>query len=207
MFKSLKNIQTSFELLRLIVIITLITSTGIICFVVWHCNKTISKEREKIYVLDQGKSLILALQQDVYQNRPVEIRNHVKTFHELFYNLSPDAKAISYNVSRALHLADESTAKIYDDLTENGFYTRLISTNSQQRILFDSISIDDMENYPYTVTVYARLYILRESNITTRTLISTCQLTNEIRSDNNPHGLQMRKYRILNNKTLETVTK
>ena len=32
------------------------------------------KQREKIYVLDGGKSLMLALSQDLSQNRPVEAR-------------------------------------------------------------------------------------------------------------------------------------
>ena len=52
------------------------------------------KQREKIYVLEQGKSLMLALSQDLQQNRPVEAREHVRRFHELFFSLSPDKDAI-----------------------------------------------------------------------------------------------------------------
>ena len=33
------------------------------------------KQREKIYVLDNGKSLMLALLQDMSQNRPAEARS------------------------------------------------------------------------------------------------------------------------------------
>ena len=55
-------------------------------------------QREKIYVLDEGKSLMLALSQDLEQNRPVEAREHVRRFHELFFTLSPDKNAIEGNI-------------------------------------------------------------------------------------------------------------
>ena len=59
-------------------------------------------QREKIYVLDQGKSLMLALSQDLSQNRPAEAREHVRRFHELFFTLSPEKSAIEHNVKRCL---------------------------------------------------------------------------------------------------------
>ena len=43
--------------------------------------KFAEKQREKIYVLDNGKSLMLALSQDMSQNRPAEAREHVRRFH------------------------------------------------------------------------------------------------------------------------------
>ena len=52
------------------------------------------KQREKIYVLDGGKSLMMALSQDLSQNRPAEAREHVRRFHELFFSLSPQKDAI-----------------------------------------------------------------------------------------------------------------
>ena len=53
-------------------------------------------------MLDSGKSLMLALSQDVQQNRPVEAREHIRRFHELFFTLSPDKSAIESNIQRAL---------------------------------------------------------------------------------------------------------
>lgn len=57
-----------------------------VCFL--YC--VAQKSREKIYVLDQGNPLLLALSQDVSQNRPVEARDNVKHFYELFLILSID---------------------------------------------------------------------------------------------------------------------
>lgn len=48
---------------------------------------------------------MLALSQDVQQNRPVEAREHIRRFHELFFSLSPDKSAIESNVQRALYLS------------------------------------------------------------------------------------------------------
>ena len=40
-------------------------------YALWSSYSFAEKQREKIYVLDNGKSLILALSQDLSQNRPV----------------------------------------------------------------------------------------------------------------------------------------
>ena len=76
------------------------------------------RQREKIYVLDNGKSLMLALSQDLSQNRPAEAREHVRRFHELFFTLSPEKSAIEQNVKRALLLADKRSAREAKNLTQ-----------------------------------------------------------------------------------------
>ena len=93
-FKSLKNIETSFKQIRLFGIVFVCMCAGIVGYALWNSYSFAEKQREKIYVLDGGKSLILALSQDLSQNRPVEAREHVKRFHELFFTLSPDKNAI-----------------------------------------------------------------------------------------------------------------
>ena len=66
------------------------------------------KQRQKIYVLDQGKSLLLALQTDAILSKDVEIRDHVTRFHELMFTLSPQKQTIQENLDRAFNLADRS---------------------------------------------------------------------------------------------------
>ena len=87
------------------------------------------RQREKIYVLDNGKSLMLALSQDMEQNRPAEAREHVRRFHELFFTLSPDKSAIEHNINRALILSDKSAYNYYTDFSEKGYYNRIIAGN------------------------------------------------------------------------------
>ena len=62
-FKSLKNIETSFKHLRLFGIIYLCVCTLLVGFSVWKAYSFAEAQREKIYVLDEGKSLMLALSQ------------------------------------------------------------------------------------------------------------------------------------------------
>ena len=156
----------------------------------WSSYSFAEKQREKIYVLDNGKSLILALSQDLSQNRPVEAREHVRRFHELFFTLSPDKAAIESNIRRALYLCDESAFRYYKDWEEKGYYNRIISANINQTVRVDSVACD-FERYPYIVTTYARQSLVRSSNITERSLVTRCRLLNSVRSDNNPHGFTM----------------
>ena len=155
-FKSLKNIETSFRQIRLFGIVFLALCTVITVWSVWSSYRFAERQREKIYVLDNGKSLMLALSQDLSQNRPAEAREHVRRFHELFFTLSPEKSAIEHNVKRALLLAD--TQKI-----------------------------------------------IRQSNVTERSLVTTCRLLNSSRSDDNPNGFTIEGFTIIENKDLQTI--
>ena len=154
-FKSLKNIETSFRQLRLFGIVYLCVCTLLVVFSVWKAYSFAEAQREKIYVLDEGKSLMLALSQDLEQNRPVEAREHVRRFHELFFTLSPDKSAIEGNIQRAMFLSDRSAYAHYVDLAEQGYYNRIISGNMSQRIGIDSVRCD-FNTYPYEVVTYAK---------------------------------------------------
>ncbi len=162
------------------------------------------RQREKIYVLDNGKSLMLALSQDMSQNRPAEAREHVRRFHELFFTLSPDKSAIEHNINRALILSDNSAYNYYSDFAEKGYYNRIISGNINQVCNVDSV-VCDFNNYPYTAKTYARQMIIRQSNVTHRSLITVCRLTNSSRSDDNPNGFIIEGFTILENKDISTV--
>lgn len=83
-FKSLTNIETSFRQIRLFALVFICLCALVTGFAVWNSYSFAEKQRQKIYVLDNGKSLMLALSQDMAQNRPVEAKSHVKRFHELF---------------------------------------------------------------------------------------------------------------------------
>lgn len=203
-FKSLKNIETSFRQIRLFSIVFLVVCLAITGYSVWSSYSFAEAQRQKIYVLDGGKSLMLALSQDLSQNRPVEAREHVKRFHELFFTLSPDKSAIEGNIKRALLLADRSAFNYYTDFAEKGYYNRIISGNVNQVVQVDSVACN-FDTYPYKVSTYARQMIIRESNVTERSLVTRCNLLNSVRSDNNPHGFIIEAFTITENKDLQTI--
>ena len=203
-FKSLKNIETSFKQIRLFGIVFVCMCAGIVGYALWNSYSFAEKQREKIYVLDGGKSLILALSQDLSQNRPVEAREHVKRFHELFFTLSPDKNAIESNIQRSFFLADKSAFNYYKDLSEKGYYNRIISGNINQTVQVDSV-VCNFDRYPYQVATYARQMIVRESSVTERSLVTRCRLLNSVRSDNNPHGFTIEAFEITENKDLQVL--
>jgi hypothetical protein len=55
------------------------------------------------------------------------------------------------------------------------------------------------------VVTYARQLIIRESNVTERSLVTRCNLINSVRSDNNPHGFTMEAFEILENRDLRVI--
>ena len=195
------NIETSFRHLHLFGIVYLGVCTLLVGFSVWKAYSFAEAQRQKIYVLDEGKSLMLALSQDLEQNRPVEAREHVRRFHELFYSLAPDKDAIESNIQRAMFLSDRSAYTHYVDLAEQGYYNRVISGNVNQRIKVDSVRCD-FNAYPYGVTTYARLFIIREKSVTERSLVTQGRLLNSTRSDNNPHGFILEAFRVLENRDI-----
>ena len=200
-FKSLRNIESSFRQIRLFALVFLGLCTAVSVCCVWKAYDFAERQREQIYVLDQGKSLIVALSQDLSQNRPVEAREHVRRFHELFFTLAPEKSAIESNITRALALADRSAMTYYKNLAETGYFNRLIAANIFQTTEVDSIRLD-CEQYPYKVKTFARQVILRESTITERSLVTTCELINSVRSESNPQGFLLENLNIVENKDL-----
>ena len=200
-FKSLKNIETSFKQIRIIAIAFVVLCAGITGYSVWSSYAFAEAQRQKIYVLDSGKSLMLALSQDVQQNRPVEAREHIRRFHELFFTLSPDKSAIESNVQRALYLSDESAIGYYRNLQEKGYFNRMIAGNISQTLTVDSIR-GNFDSYPYRMKAYCRQHIIRSSSVTERSLVTTCRLRNVTRSDNNPQGFLIESFTIIENRVI-----
>lgn len=202
-FKCLTNIETSFRQLRMYAFVFAGICAAVMIAAVWMSYSFAERQRQKIYVLDNGRSLMVALSQDLAQNRPVEAREHVRRFHELFFTLSPDKAAIESNVERALQMADKSALSYYKVLQEKGFFNRLIAGNISQMVKVDSMQCD-FDCYPYRITTYARQRIMRESTITERSLVTTCRLVNTTRSDNNPQGFLLEELLIVENKDMQT---
>lgn len=81
-FKTLRNIENSFKQIRLFAFVFAVLCFGVVSVVVFKSYQFAEQQRQKIYVLDNGKSLMVALSQDMSINRPVEAREHVRRFHD-----------------------------------------------------------------------------------------------------------------------------
>lgn len=172
-------------------------------FTVYQCRALISTIQSRVYILFNGKVLD-AVAADRRDNVAVEARDHVKTFHQLFFTLSPDDKANKANLGKALYLADESAKRAYDNLSESGYYANIISGNISQELQVDSVSID-LSSYPYAFRCYATQNIIRTSSTVTRSLVTAGELRNISRSDNNPHGFLIQRWSTLENKDIKVI--
>lgn len=205
MFTKMKNIDSAFRYVRGF---TLVIVTGCILlsgFVIYESYLIVSRSKNKIYVLANGK-VLEAMESERKNNLPVEARDHIKTFHELFFTLDPDDQVIQAHITKALYLADASAKREYQDLKEKGFYANLIAGNISQRIKVDSLKIDT-DRYPYYFKCYATQRIIRTTRTALRSLVTEGYLRNVSRSDHNPHGFLIERWRILENRNLKTKTK
>lgn len=205
MFKKMKNIDTAFRHIRSFTLVVIIGCVLICCFALYKSFSLVSQMQSKIYILANGKALE-AYASERKDNIPVEARDHVKTFHKLFFTLDPDDKAITANITKALYLADGSVKRAYDDLKENGYYAGLISGNVNQTITVDSVAVD-INEYPYKFRCYATQSIIRPTSITIRSLVTEGGLRNVSRSDNNSHGFLIERWSTIDNRDLKTVSR
>lgn len=201
MFTKMKNIDSAFRHIRLFSIFFLIGCVTISCFIIYSSNEQVNRLRGKVYVLINGK-LVEAVMND--RNIPVEIKDHISSFHKLFFTLSPDEKAIHQNLTKALYLADASARKQYENLKEAGYYKDIIAGNISQTIELDSISLD-MTEVPYKFTFFAKQTITRTTSKLVRSLRSEGFIRTGLpQSDNNVHGFLIERWRITENADLET---
>ncbi|MCC8409333.1 conjugative transposon protein TraK [Mucilaginibacter sp. UR6-1] len=205
MFTKMKNIDTAVRHLKMFTIAVVIGCVAICTFAIWKSFALVSEVKSRVYILSGGKALE-AFSAGRKDNVPVEARDHVKAFHELFFTLDPDDKAIAANTTKALYLADGSAKRAYDDLKENGYYAGLISGNVSQTISVDSVMVDVAE-YPYHFRCYATQSIMRPTSLTTRSLVTEGALRNVSRSDNNPHGFLIERWNTIENRDLKTAAR
>ena len=198
-----RDIEKSFKGLSRLAVVSVVMSLVFATVVGVSALVYAEKQREKIYVLDHGKSLLLALQTDAVMSKEIEVKDHVARFHELMFTLSPQKQTIQENLDRAFNLADRSAYEYSQDLAEKGYYSRLVSANISQQMMVDSVVFQG-NGYPYQVMTYARQYVVRESNISEYSFVSECQLINSSRSDVNPHGLLIEKFKVTENNLIET---
>lgn len=203
MFKKMQNIETAFQYVRGFTFILTIGYFITICYYEYAREKLVTNIQNRLYILYNGK-VLEAVAGDRRDNVEVEAKDHIRTFHELFFTLAPDDKVIQQNIARSLYLADESAKKEYDNLSEGGYYANIIAGNISQQIQVDSIAVD-LHSYPYHFRCYATQNLIRTTSTVTRSLITEGDLRNVSRSDNNPHGFLIQRWTTIENKDLKVV--
>lgn len=202
MFQHFKQIDNAFRLVRGFCAMVVILCLLICGYAIYKTSQAVKENGETMYILADGK-VLEAHAGSRRDNIPVEARDHIKMFHQFFFTLDPDDKAIQSGVSKALYLADASAKRAYDNLQESGYYSNLISGNISQTISIDSIQVN-ISAYPFYWRCYATEQITRATSIVTRSLITEGYMREVSRSDNNPHGFLIERWNTIENKDIKT---
>ncbi|MCX2429686.1 conjugative transposon protein TraK [Pedobacter sp. GR22-10] len=199
----IKNIESKIRLATIVSVGSLMASVVIAIVVSFFAYRQVSSARRSIYILDNHVPM-LAKQTDLQMNRPAEYRADVDLFHSLFFSLTPDDRFIEYQMKKAMYLVDESGARQYNDLKEKGYFSSVLSSSSVLTLQTDSIFLDVHKRY---FRFYGKQRIDRRSATVVRSLITEGTLRDMPRSENNPHGVLITQWKILENKDLENVQK
>ncbi|MCL4638332.1 MAG: conjugative transposon protein TraK [Olivibacter sp.] len=199
----IKNIESKIKMATMISILSFVVSLTIVIANILFTSKQMSDARKTIYILDKGTP-ILAKQTDQQVNRPVEYKAHVDLFHSVFFTMTPDDKYIEYQMKKAMYLIDESGIQQYNNLKEKGFFSQIMSSSAVLTIETDSIQLDIPNKY---FRYYGKQRIDRKTSYIVRSLITEGYLQDVPRSQNNPHGIIIQRWRTLENKDIATRTK
>lgn len=192
----IKSLEQKTKLALTTVMITVAGCVLFSCFVVWTAFSLVQKERSQIYVLD-GDIPFLAERATLESNFIMEAKAHIQLFHYYFFNLPPDDDYIKWTVGKAMYMADGTALRQKQALDENGFYSELVSSSSVCTIRCDSIKFDDKN---LSFTYYGTQTIKRRSKEQLRSLTTTGYVETVPRTENNPHGLLITKWKTLENK-------
>jgi len=201
--KYFENIESGFRKMKFLTVSVIGASVIVSVAAVFMAIDFASKARGQVFVVDNNGAAAFATAASDGAQKDLEVEDHLVRFHELMFNLSPSSEAIKRNIDRALVMSDRSAYDYWRDMSERGFYQRLVSANISQQIVMDSVKVN-LEGYPYEAVSYGKLYLIRESNITAYQFESQCRLVNVERSQTNPHGLMIEKFVVRRNDNIGT---
>jgi conjugative transposon TraK protein len=198
-----KDIEKKIKINKAVSISVIFSAVVLVIVGFLFAYKLVEDSRKSMYILDNGVP-ILVKQTDELLNRPVEYKSQVELFHRLFFTLAPDDKYIKENVEKSLYLIDDTGKKEYTNLKEKGFYNQLVSSSSMMTVNADSIRLD-VANKRFVF--FGRQVINRRSTIIIRKLITEGNFEDVIRTPNNPHGVILKNWKILDNSEISSESK
>lgn len=201
MFKPTQNIDTAFQMMRWFMLVVVIGSILVSGYAIYTNSVLTTRAQDKVYVLSNGQA-VEVFASSRKENIVVEAKDHVSRYHQLFFSLDPDEKAIASSIKKALYLADGSAKKQYDDLIETGYIAGIISGNISQQITIDSVQLSSIAE-PYYFRCFATLRIIRSTSMVTRNLVTQGYLRSVSRSEHNPHGFLIEKWETLENNDIK----
>ena len=208
-FKNLKTVDSTWHLMRGVILVFFVGCLVLVGVVVVYSYQIVENSRNRVYVMDDNKSLMLALSQDHNVNREAEAKDHVRTFVKLLFELEPDEKQIDKSIDEAAYLGNRpSVYRFYTDLKEKNYYNNLISGDIHQKVDLEIKNIVvNVSKSPYYFRARGVQELTRATIVTYRSLLVEGYLIDVTRTDRNSHGMLVEKFKVLENKDIETVNR
>lgn len=195
----IQSLEKKTRLAMATVLMTIVGNVIICGMLIAYGAKILSEERSQVYVLD-GDIPFLAHRSQQEANFVMEAKAHIQLFHQYFFTLPPDDDYIKWTLGKAMYMADGTALKQKHAMEENGFFSDIVSSSATCTIMCDSIKLDEKSR---KFTYYGTQNIRRRTKSIRRTLITTGELENTPRTQNNPHGMLITHWRTLKNIDLE----
>lgn len=195
----IQSLEQKTRLALLTVVATIVGNVVLCGTLIGFGYKVISEERKNIYVLD-GDIPFLAQRTQAEANFVMEAKADIQLFHQYFFTLPPDDDYIKWTLGKAMYMADGTAIKQKQAMEENGFFSDIVSSSAFCTIKCDSIKLNEQTR---VFTYYGTQTIQRRTNSIRRQLVTTGVLINAPRTQNNPHGMLITKWRTLKNVDLD----
>lgn len=195
----IQSLEQKTRLALLTVVATIVGNVVLCGTLIGFGYRVISEERKNIYILD-GDIPFLAHRTQAEADFVMEAKADIQLFHQYFFTLPPDDDYIKWTLGKAMYMADGTAIKQKQAMEENGFFSDIVSSSAFCTIKCDSIKLNE---HTRVFTYYGTQTIQRRTNSIRRQLITTGVLINAPRTQNNPHGMLITKWRTLKNVDLD----
>jgi len=199
--KSLTTYKSAFSLVQLILIAVILASAGANVMIWKMFSEKIEQLSSVIYIMDGSGSVEPASQTPInLEQRTFEYEDHVKDFYRLWYAF--DEHNFEENLEKGLYLVGECGISLFDTYKEDRVLEKLQEKNLSLFVSVEEISINT-ETRPVSGYIKGTQTIKRLAGKMTRRMDCTFTLHNVSRSRENPHGVKIENWEIVNNSKVE----
>lgn len=200
---NLMNIEQAFQKTRLIAILSLAFSFLFCVIVMVIAMNMVTKGKGKIYITNGYGNTLEAYQIGANENRRAEAKAQVRNFHAMLYHITPNPEAVKDNLDQLLLIGDGSV-KAFLDKRGDSYYKKLIASDVEVKFENDSLKVNT-SIYPYKAVQYGKEIVQTSVGFLIKNLVTSCELKEVARTDENPHGLLISNFEVLKNERQQFV--
>ena len=175
---------------KLLLIAVTIITTVVNILIIKSSFDSAEAERNEIFVADSQNTLLLALSRNINTNRGNEAKAVVNKMHTHLFYMAPTASDIEGGITKACGLSDASVKQYCDKQRESGWYNRMMAEGISTEFVADSIVLydSDRQGYDFFVRLYGKTSVISSSSIEFKSLVTTCDVQESMRTVDNPNG-------------------